>query len=462
MIIRNLVFAFIIFPLFCSCNHEQQAVRPNIIYIITDQQAFDAMSCSGNPLVSTPELDKLAARGLRFDNAYCAFPLCVPSRTAMFSGHMPHESGIFVNTSSVMDEPFPFETLAARLRDNGYSTHYIGKWHLTIPRQDTLRHGFMGIDYPGVHGFDKEYARLAIKYLESKPAEPFFLVVSFMNPHDCCQLARKENLANFEGPIPPMPSPESLPELPDNFNIPEGEPDYIRQWQEKNSKGGYRSYFWDEQDFREYQWGYYRLVEKVDSIIGDVLNTAYLSEFMDRTTIFFSSDHGDGASRHKWNQKTSPYDETSRVPFIVAGYGLNRPGETDEHLVSSGLDLFPTICDLAGVEKPAELRGRSLKSILEGKEDDPWRKYVVTEISFGNWVDDYHLDTFPKARMLRTEDFKYVVLDTGLLREQLIDMKNDPGEMKNLVSDPAYKEVLLEHRDHLREWINLTNDSFSY
>ena len=87
-----------------ACNKPEKTVQPNIIYIMTDQQAFDAMSCAGNPLVHTPALDRLAADGVRFDQAYCAFPLCVPSRAAMFSGRMPHEAGIFVNTYVVKDE----------------------------------------------------------------------------------------------------------------------------------------------------------------------------------------------------------------------------------------------------------------------------------------------------------------------------------------------------------------------
>lgn len=428
---------------------------------MTDQQAFDAMSCAGNELVSTPALDRLAADGLRFENAYCAFPLCVPSRASMFTGRMPHEAGIFSNTRPVKDEDMPFITLGKLMRDAGYETHYVGKWHLTIPMRDTLQHGFTGIDHPGAHGFDTEYAKLAVKYLESEHDQPFFLVVSFVNPHDACQLARGEDLASFEGSIAAPPPPDELPALPANFEIPENEPDYLRTWQEQKSERAYRSYYWNEREFREYLWGYYRLVEKVDSLLAMVFDAADAPGLRENTLIIFSSDHGDGSARHRWNQKISPYDESVRVPFIMAGAPVGRKGETESSLVSAGLDLLPTICDFAGIETPGGLHGRSLRPLVEENSTvENWRKYVVSEISFGNWVDRYHVDTFPKARVLRTDDYKYVVYDRGQLKEQLVEMQHDPGEMKNLAIDPAYNEVLELHRAYLKEWIAATSDSF--
>ena len=248
--------------------------------------------------------------------------------------------------------------------------------------------------------------------------------------------------------------------MPVNFCIPDNEPDYIREWQALNSERVYRSHYWDETDFKEYQWGYYRLVEKVDSLVGNVLDALNASTYVENTSLIFSSDHGDGSSRHRWNQKWSVYDESARVPFIIAGKGINRKGETDQRLVSAGLDLFPTICDLAGVDIPPGIRGRSILPLTSGKKNVDWRKYLVTEMSFGNWVDQYHVDTFPRARMIRTDEYKYVAFDRGKLREQLIHMKNDPGEMQNLAIDPEYHDVLKHHRGYLEEWIFKTGDNF--
>ncbi len=433
--------------------------RPNIVYIMTDQQFGGAMSCTGNPYLQTPAMDRLAALGVRFEKAYCAFPLCVPSRVAMFSGRMPHEAGVYVNCK-VSREAFPFATLGRAVADAGYDCHYIGKWHLTIPTSRKQVHGFAEIESPGGHGHDAARAERAAAFLRREHENPFFLVVSFLNPHDCCQLARGEDLAKFEGPIGPVPPEDEQPPLPDNFEIPEGEPDQLRVWQKENSERVYRSYFWDKKRFREYLWGYYRLVEKVDAEIGKVVDALEESGRLEDTVVVFSSDHGDGHSRHRWNQKWSLYDESARVPFLVAWKGRTLAGRVDHHLVSSGLDLMPTICDYAGASVPKGCLGRSVRRLAEGRAQATWRKFVVSETSFGNWAKVGTAD-YPKARMVRSDRYKYIAYDKGQRREQLIDMKADPGEMVNLAGKPEMADVLQQHRAYLAQWCRRTNDAFN-
>ena len=432
--------------------------RPNIVYIMTDQQFGGAMSCTGNPYLRTPALDRLAAIGVRFDRAYCSFPLCVPSRTAMFSSRMPHEAGVYVNCK-VSQEAFPFVMLGRVMADTDYDCHYIGKWHLTVPTSRKEVHGFSEVTLPGGHGHDAERAEHAAQFLRSDRDQPFFLVVSLLNPHDCCQLARGEDLTKFEGGIGPMPAEADLPPLPDNFEIPEGEPDQLRAWQRENSERVYRSFFWDEKQFRQYLWGYYRLVEKIDAEIGKVLTALRESGKEEDTVVIFASDHGDGHSRHRWNQKWSLYDESARVPFIIAWKGRTRVGQVDRHLVSSGLDLLPTICDFAGAPVPEGCLGRSVRRLAEGRVQAEWRPYVVSETSFGNWANVGTSD-FPKARMVRTDRYKYIAYDRGRCREQLIDMEADPGEMKNVADRADLAEVLQQHRDYLAQWCRRTNDAF--
>jgi len=433
--------------------------RPNIVYIMTDQQYAGAMSCTGNSYLHTPALDRLAGMGTRFEKAYCAFPLCVPSRTAMFSSRMPHEAGVYVNCK-VSQGAFPFATLGQTVADAGYDCHYIGKWHLTIPTSRTQVHGFSEVTLPGGHGYDAARAERAAAFLRRDHEKPFFLVVSLLNPHDCCQLARGEDLARFDGAIGPTPPEEELPPLPENFEIPADEPDQLRAWQKENSERVYRSYFWDKKQFREYQWGYYRLVEKVDAEIGKVLTALHETGQEENTVVIFASDHGDGHSRHRWNQKWSLYDESARVPFIVAWKGRTRAGCVDSHLVSSGLDLLPTICDYAGVIVPKGCLGRSVRRLAEGRVQATWREYVVSETSFGNWTKVGNAD-FPKARMVRSDRYKYIAYDKGQRREQLIDMTTDPGEMVNLAEKPELADILQQHRAYLVQWCRRTNDTFN-
>ena len=433
--------------------------RPNILYIMTDQQSSDAMSCAGNPYLSTPAVDSIAATGVRFDNAYCSFPLCVPARVSMFSGRMPHEAGVSGNCK-VSQDPFPFPLIGRLVSEAGYNCHYIGKWHKTIPTSRTEEHGFAVVESPGGHGQDSNRAQLAENFLMQDHEKPFFLVVSLLNPHDCCQLAREEDLSKFDGAIPPLPPENELPPLPDNYPIPEKEPDYLRVWQKEQSERIYKSYFWDDKKFREYQWGYYRLVEKVDRLIGKVLKALRESGQEEDTVVIFSSDHGDGHSRHHWNQKWSLYDESAKVPFIISQKGVTKAGKVDHHLASSTLDLLPTICDYVGIETPGGCLGVSARPQAEGREPEASREYIVSETCFttGCVVGE---DKWPKARMVRTDKYKYIAYDTGKRLEQLTDMEKDPGEMINLAEDEKYRGVLEEHRKLLSEWCRKTNDSFA-
>jgi arylsulfatase A-like enzyme len=426
--------------------------KPNIVLILTDQQSADAMSCAGHPHLRTPALDSLAAQGLRFDKAYCAFPLCVPSRVSLFSGRPPHEAGVFANCAETA-EPFPFPIVGALLREAGYATHYIGKWHLTFSEQARAAHGFDEVVYGGGYGdLDSKKAEAAVAFLKKKHDRPFFLVVSFNNPHDCCEWARGQAL-RME-PLPPEPPPEAFPPLPANAAVPADEPDCLRAFQREKAYPLFPSANWTDDQFRRYRWGYNRLVEMADRHIGTVLEALRGRGPGGETAVLFTSDHGDGQGCHRWNQKWSLYDESVRVPFIVAWPGRTEAGRVRLDPVSSGLDLAPTLCDIAGVPAPGGCRGASVLREAGGRD------YVVSETSLGGDGGKVGEDRWPKGRMVRTFRYKYCVFDTGAHREQLFDLEQDPGETVSVAGDPAFRDVLESHRGYLREWCGLTNDSF--
>jgi arylsulfatase A-like enzyme len=431
-------------------------MRPNILYIFTDQQSADAMSAAGNPCLHTPAMDRIAAAGVRFDRAYTAFPLCIPARMAMFTGRMPHELGVNVNCRQ-SETPPPAAMLGRLMGDAGYACHYVGKWHLTVPEAAREVHGFAEIVPAGIKGggLDRSKADAAVAFLSQRHDSPFFLVVSFLNPHDCCELARGQELRM--GPLPPEPSDGELPPLPSNWTIPEGEPDVYRRFQQENPRIG-RAADWDEGQTRRYRWGYNRLVEMVDGDIGRILEAVESRRLAKDTVVIFSSDHGDGQGAHHWNQKWVFYEESVRVPFIVAGAGIAGSGRVDDRLVSASLDLVPTICDYAGIAAPEGCHGMSVRPLVEGREVASWRKWVAAETTFGikGLVGE---DQWPKGRMVRSERYKYVVVDDGSPREQLIDLERDPGEMANLATSSQHRAVLEEHRGVLREWCERTNDS---
>jgi arylsulfatase A-like enzyme len=196
----------------------------------------------------------------------------------------------------------------------------------------------------------------------------------------------------------------------------------------------------------------------VDGEIGKVLDALDETGLWESTVVIFTSDHGDGQGAHHWNQKWCLYDESVRVPFIVAAPG-GRVGQVDGRLVSAGLDVVPTICDYAGIQPPGGIHGLSVRPLVEGRDTPDWRTFVASETSFGNWGTLWG-DDYPKARMIRTGRYKYVAYDAANPREQLCDLERDPGEMTNLAGAPELAAVLQARRAHLRAWCRRTADAF--
>ena len=433
--------------------------RPKILWIMTDQQPADMMSCAGNANLRTPAMDSIATNGVRFELAYTVNPICVPSRTSMMTGRLPHETGVKFNLNRF---DVSAESLGARMKQAGYDTAYMGKWHIPMETKNSKWHGFdVMMDDP--KEFNDEHLEAPLTaFIKQKRDKPFFLVASFTNPHDICEFARK--LANFgkgeepkNGPFFDPPPPKQCPSLPANFAIPQNEPNMIRvhqSWQENT----YPARDWTDGLWRQYRWELCRLTELVDSRIATLLDALRAEGLMQNTLIVLVSDHGDGNAAHHWNQKTLFYDETARVPLILSGPGIAAPGRTDrEHLVSTGQDLFPTFCDYAGIETPETLRGRSLRPLAEGRAT-AWRNQLVAENDLSR---RFGLGSGVEGRMLRTQNYKYVVYSYGKIREQLTDMRNDPGEMNNLAVDPKFREVLQEHRNRLAAELKETGDFFN-
>ena len=428
--------------------------KPDVLYIFTDQQSANAMSCAGNEYLETPAMDRIAEMGTRFETAYTSFPLCVPARMSMITGRMPHELDIYGNCGPT-EEPPDAPTIGRLMRDAGYDCRYVGKWHMTVPESAEDVHGFAEIFAGGGYGGpDDEKAERAMEILQEEREDPLFMVISFNNPHDACELARDQELRMQ--PLPPVPPEDELPPLPDNHHPPEREPEVIRRFQEEHTAVG-RAHNWDELKTRQFRWGYNRLVEMADQQIGRVMEVVEKEGMLDDTLIIFSSDHGDGQGCHRWNQKWSLYDESARVPFLVSAPGTGPDGANDSP-VSASLDLMPTILDYAGIETPAEVCGESLRAVLEGAAGNG-RPYVACETTFRGWG-PIGEDEGPKGRMIRTERYKYMAYDAGSHREQLFDMHEDPGETVDLAARQEYASILAQHRQYLREWLEQTGDQF--
>ncbi len=438
--------------------------RPNIVLIMTDQQFADAISCAmGREYIDTPNIDSLAASGTLFTKAYCANPLCVPNRTSVFTGRYPHEHGRQTNSTRAID-PEEFPNIGMVLRKAGYVTGYFGKWHLPYPFKKTTADK-SGYDQT-FDALDCRIAAPTIEFIKKNKNRPFFVVFSLMNPHNICQYGRSEPLP--DGEIGKVPAAEQCPPAPANQEKARNQSDALEAvWQArlraKRGKTGKRMFAplekWGPDDWRKYRWAYYRMVELADKEVGKVLSTLRRAGLEENTAVIFTSDHGDGIGAHRWAQKNMFYDETARIPMIVSQRGTTRPGKS-EFLVNNGIDIMPTICDYAGAKIPGKCRGMSLRPIAEGRGPRKKREYVACSTHF---VQDLTEDGKPidlQGRMIRTGDFKYYIFDQGTQPEMLIDMKNDPGEMENLVGNPRYEKVLAAHREMFAKYKRDTGDTF--
>lgn len=418
--------------------------RPNFLLIMTDQQTHNAMSCAANPWLKTPAMDSLASRGTRFSAAYCTYPVCSPSRGSIFTGRMPHETGVRLNNQAVAAG---VPALGEMFRTAGYEAVYGGKWHL--PRSFDGMTGFTRLI--GGHSLgarmDEPLADAAAGWLRQQPRQPFFLVASFMNPHDVCDWIRQHPGSRQHR------DPDRFPPAPANMAVDPLEPEAMqfhrRAGYDLMSQAVGIASSWRRDDIRHYIHDYYRMVEDVDRCTGRVLDALREAGIEGNTIVAFVSDHGEGLGGHLWAQKASFYEESARIPMILAGPGI-RSGHTEYGTLASLADLAPTFCDYAGIAAPPEVRGISLRPVLEG--GTVARTFVAGELIYQ--------DQTREGRMIRTARHKYVVFNGGARPEQLFDLDTDPGEVLNLAARPEGQAELDRHRAILRAWIRTTRDDF--
>lgn len=414
--------------------------RPNIIYIMTDQQTATAMSCAGNPDLHTPNMDRLAERGVRFENAYCSLPLSGPSRASMFTGYTPTETGLQENETPMPDS-LRTQTLGTLMSEAGYQCAYAGKWHVNTNSLPG-KHAF---GFENLHGHDDTgLAEACVSFLQRKQDKPFFLVASFDNPHNICEYARHQNppFADFE-----EPALKDCPGLPNNFAVNPYDADALAFEKTRNHRL-YPTRNYTPDDWRRYRNAYYRLIETVDAEIGKIVNEVEKQNLWKNTVIIFTSDHGDGCGAHQWNQKTALYEEVVNVPFIVCLPNGKHAGKVLPQLINNGVDLMPAVCDWAGAKVPQGRNGVSFRQVVkQGDAATIHRQYVVTETNFAQTAGTL-------GWMVRTPQYKYVLYDTGKNREMLYDMKTDRGEMCNLAVEDKYKEIVKAHRRLLEEWMD--------
>lgn len=415
---------------------------------MTDQHTIGALGCAGNPSVKTPNLDRLAARGMRFTKSYVANPLCVPSRASIFSSRTPHALGVYGNTMDAELHKKNVPTMGELFQAAGYETAYAGKWHVHAAFP-----AYMGRQIPGFTVLplggndprqgdkkteqkspqcDPHITDAALKFLGQPHPQPFLLTVSLLNPHDICEFGKYEGFRPPRLPTDEAILPHALPNLRDSEPLPSVLDEDLGKFEDRT-----------EFEWRQYLWVYYRLVESSDQQIGRILDALDKTGLASNTMVVFTSDHGEMLGAHGMVSKQKLYEESVAVPLIIAAPGAE-PAVDRRHLVG-GIDLMPTFLDYAGIAAPDSLEGRSLRPLVEGRSV-PWRDFIAAETYA------------PEARMIRTDRYKYIAFAHGERREQLFDEDRDPGELQNLIDDPAAATEVARHRRLLDEWIAATGD----
>jgi len=447
------IIAYIL-TLFLGCYSVclGQSAKPNILIIMTDQHSHSAMSNTGNPWLKTPAMDAIAANGIRFSRAYVTQPLCNPFRTSMQVGKYPHETGVVINNAG--QATGDFKVMGKAMSEAGYETAYYGKWHVGYSGSDNYQ-TFAG-------GSDIQSRDNAVNFLKKSRTKPFFLTVSFTMPHPVADLARALRDGNPTGAVRagvgPFPGLEDLPPLPANHEIPEDQPDVVLDVMDMYRERTYPTENWNELTWRQYLWGYYRFVERADGYIGTVMKALKDSGEEENTVVLFTSDHGEGMAAHLWTSKQVLYDESVRVPFIMSYKGKSPTGIVDSaHLISTGLDIYPTLLDLAGAEIPAHFDGKSIKPLLMGEDVSDWRDHVIAETRFAMPNDWSGVSSL----MVVTSDHKYISYnrDGKTAGDQFFDLNQDPGEKYSLTEDEAYVIEVNRHKNLLKDWQTATNET---
>lgn len=443
--------------------HAQKDPRPNIILITTDQQSADAMSfVMGKRWINTPNMDELASQGVVFKRAYAANPICAPSRNSIITGRYPHITKMEGNYELQKKQYWKnadFESMGTYFKNAGYETAYFGKWHLNYDPKDIGAHGFETSRFTTGEGKDSELPGTVNQFLEKQHTKPFLMFVSLLNPHNICEYSRFQELP--DGPIAPEPKLQELPPLKKNALPPINEAaamTLIRKSYHNNLKlfpvGNYTP-----DDWRRLAWGYYRLIEKTDSLVGRILTSIKQNGYNKNTLIVFTSDHGECLGAHGFNQKTVFYEESSRVPLILTYAGKLKPN-INNSLVNTGVDILPTLLDFANIGKPKILPGKSLKESAQTSANLK-RQYIVVEnrMEQGGLIDG----NIPVAigRMVRSERYKYCLYDTLGHREELFDLKNDPGETINLAGRKSIHAILQAQRRYLEEFADKQHDTYA-
>ena len=447
---------------------DLQTKKYNVLFIMADDLNND-MQCYGNSFIKTPHLNNLVKRSTRFDRAYCQFPLCSPSRVSMLTGYRPDVTGVYDLQKLFRDNIPDVVTLPQLFKNNGYVSARVGKiFHYGVPGgigtngqddsvswitrvnpigRDKIEENKLTILTPGrglgasltyliAGGEDEEQtdgivANEAIAIMEKNIGNPFFLAVGFYRPH-CPFVAPKKYFDLY-----PL---DKVPVIKEDST----------EWNDKPQVAKWNiqlNYGLDEAARREALRAYYASISFMDGQVGKLLDALERLKLRDNTIIVFCSDHGYNVGQHGQWMKQSLFENSARVPLIIALPGVTN-GKSSGRTVEL-LDIYPTLAELCGLKPAKDIQGRSLMPLIKNPVAN-WSKPAYTQVQ--RIINrDQPDQKIIMGRSVRTERWRYNEWDEGKMGVELYDHQIDPGEFINLATDNKYSLTVKEMSDLLRK-----------
>jgi arylsulfatase A-like enzyme len=420
--------------------------RPNLIFLLTDDQRADTLGCMGNTIIQTPHIDALSRRGVTFDNAFVTTSICMTSRASILTGQYAARHGTWDFRKSFTPDELAV-TYPGLLRKAGYHVGFIGKWGVGNPPRELFDYDrtfpgqgkyLLQRDGKPIH-LTRLMGNQALEFIAGAPQDrPFSLSVSFKAPHV------QDTPSVNQQPFLFDPAHESLYA---DVTIPRPKlaasryhdrlPEFLKN-SENRARWAVR--FWGPERYQQCVKGYYRLITEVDDEVGRIVAELEKRELADNTVIIFTSDHGFYLGEYGFAGKWYAHDVSIRVPLIVADPRLPKPRQAARrNEMALSIDLAPTMLAMAGVDAPPRMQGQSLMPLLAGATPD-WRREFFYEHHFQH-------PRIPVNEGVRTERWKYMrFVDSEPLYEELYDLSSDPLEEHNLASAAEHSKMLAQMR----------------
>ncbi len=412
--------------------HTVDGKRPNIIFILTDDQRWDALGFAGNQIIQTPHMDELASKGLYFENAFVTTPICAASRATLFTGLYERTHDYSFGKPN-LDDRYMQESYPYLLRQSGYRTGMIGKFGVKVNEgiTDSMFNWTKKTFWPYLRDVDGEEVHLAdingdyaIDFIESSGDQPFCLSLSFWSPHADDGAVEQyfwpeycNNLyADHVIPVPETADPAFFEALPERLQTT------------MNRKRWYWRYDTPEK-YQKMVKGYYKMISCVDSVMGRIETTLQKEGLADNTVIIFMGDNGYFLGERGYAGKWLMHEQSIRVPMII--YDPRQPESSRSKSFSEmvlNVDVTPTILDLAGVEVPDRYQGESLTAFYN-HQPAQWRSSIFCEHRIEN------NELLPKTECFRDETFKFIRYEDSPSLIELYNLEEDVNETNNLALD---------------------------